>query len=509
MSLKRIPHFVLFCAVVSPSSLLHAASQESREPVDRDIVQRIREEGLSRSHIPDDLRHLSDVIGPRLTGSPAMDLANDWAADKMREYGLVDVHLEGWHFGRGWEELHYAGRMTKPFVRPLHARSIAWAGATDGPEAGEAVFVGSRTLDELSLISGKLRGAWVLLDSADATRPFYDDDTPARWTEEEVLEREVEEGRTPEARQREAERYRNQFDVRRRLAELGARGIVRRSVFRGGILGWVESILGEEIPPEVLQPGAVEPLPNVILSDADYSLVYRNLMAGVPVTLEFDLRTRFVDDDPLSYNTIGDIPGTDLRNEVVLIGAHLDSWHGGTGAVDNGAGSVVALEAMRILTAIRSTPRRTIRVGLWSGEEPERLDHTGLFGSVAYAEAHAGELDRTSVYLNLDSGTGRIRGIWEQRNTAAASIIAEIMSPLRDLGVVGLKPGYFVGSDDLTFAAAGVPAFPFVHDRIDATVYHTDADTYDAAALDDLKQAAVVVAVVAYHLATRADRLPR
>ena len=164
---------------------------------------------------------------------------------------------------------------------------------------------------------------------------------------------------------------------------------------------------------------------------------------------------------------------------------------------------------MRILAAIDARPRRTIRIGLWSGEEPERLDHSGLFGSVAYVTAHASELGRTSAYLNLDQGTGRIRGIWEQGNTTAASVIAEIIEPLSDLGVVGLKPGFFVGSDDLSFADAGVPAFSFVHDAIDGSVYHTEFDTFDAIVIDDLQQAAVVVAVTAYHLATRPEQLPR
>lgn len=509
---RRSRQLGLTCLLFSTAPVLSASpsiQQQSVEPIDSSLVRRIREEGLRRSHIANDLRHLADVIGPRLTGSPAMDRASRWAARKMQEYGLDSVHLEDWVFGRGWEELSYMGRMLDPHVRPLHGRSLAWSGHTDGPEAGMAVFLDARTVDELESLGTQVNGAWILLDSAGPERRLIVDRGPAPLTREEVLRREVEVPRTPAEAQREAERFRRLFEVRRKLAELGARGIVRRSLYQGAHLGWVESILGEEIPPEVIRPGGVDPLPNVMLSDADYGLVYRNLMSGVPVRLEFDLRSRFVEGDPRAHNTIGEITGTDLRHEVVLIGAHLDSWHAGTGALDEAAGSVVVLEAMRILEASGAAPRRTIRAALWSGEEPEELDHSGLRGSRAYVARHADELARTSVYLNLDQGSGRIRGIWEQRNPAAAGIIAEIMRPLQDLGVVGLKPGYFVGSDDISFAAAGVPAFPFVHDEINTWAYHTDADTFDRVALDDLKQAAVVLAVVAYHLAARAERLPR
>lgn len=505
------PVLVYALAMLGPRTELQAQSDARgpTESVNPAIIERIRAEGLTRSRIADDLRYLADVIGPRLTGSPAMDKANKWAADRMRTYGLSDVRLESWYFGRGWEELSYSGRMTAPFTKPLVGRSVAWAGRTQGAQAGPAVFLDSYTLDGVKAIAGQVGGAWVLLDPAEADRRFYENDRPARWTDHEVVRSKVEVRRTPIEMRQEGEAHRKEFDVQLRLAELAARGIVRRSRYPRGALGPVESILGEEIPPEVIEPGGADPLPQVILADPDYALVYRNLRAGVPVTLEFELETRFVEDNPLSYNTIGDLPGTDFANEFVIIGAHLDSWTGGTGALDNGAGSVVALEAMRILATLGVSPRRTIRVGLWSGEEPERLDHSGLFGSVAYVKAHASELDRTSVYLNLDQGTGRIRGIWEQGNTAAASIIGGILKPLSDLGVVGLKPGFFVGSDAQSFADAGVPAFSFVHDAIDPSVYHTEFDTFDAVQIDDLKQAAVVVAVTAYHLAMRPARLPR
>ncbi len=504
---KMAGSLILLCGWGIPAAGASGVSLPAQGAQYESLIGAIRQEGLNRSHIAEDLRYLADVIGPRLTGTPAMDRANEWAADKMRAYGLSEVRLEEWYFGRGWEELAYSGRMTAPFVKPLIGRSVAWAGSTGGPEAGPALFLDTGELGEDDPLAEQVRGAWVLLDPAERDRPFYENDMPLRWTDEEVLRRSVEVPRTPEEALAEEQRFRREFASRRRLAGLGARGVLRRSRFRES-LGWLESILGEEIPPEVLEVGGVEPLPQVLLADADYALVYRNLRAGVPVTLEFDLRTRLLEQDPLSYNTIGELPGTDLADEVVMIGAHLDSWHGGTGALDDGAGSVVAMEAMRILAAVGARPRRTIRVGLWSGEEPERLTHRGLFGSYAYAKAHADELERMMVYFNLDQGTGRIRGIWEQENAPAARVIAEIMAPLSDLGVVGMKPGFYVGSDDITFAEAGVPAFSFVQDPMEWGRFHTEMDTFDGASIDDLKQAAVVVAVTAYGLAMREGRLP-
>lgn len=480
----------------------------NQEGVDLDMVQAIIDEGMHRSRIEEDLRYLTDVIGHRLTGSPAMAKASEWAANKMREYGLDDVHLEEWLFGRGWEEKYYAGHMIAPFIKPLHGKSLAWSGSTNGSQSGEAVFLDPLTLETLSQAEAKVRGKWILIDRAEADRFYVTPKNPPSWSEKQVLSREVEVAITPEELHEEGERHERQFDIRLRLAELGALGILHRSIFRDGVLGPTESILGEVIPPEVLKVGGISALPNVLLSDSDYALIYRNVAAGVRVVLEFNIQNRYIEDQPISHNTIGEIRGSDLRDEFVFVGAHLDSWIGGAGVSDDASGSIVALEAMRILSAVKAQPRRTIRIGLWSGEEPELPYRGGLLGSAAYTKDHAQELERTSVYFNLDQGTGRIRGVWEQDNMAAATIIDQAMRPLRHLGVVGIKPGFFVGSDDRNFAAAGVPAFPFVHDK-PVQVYHTDADTYDAVQLEGLKQSAIVVAVSAYHLAMRDDRLPR
>jgi len=258
----------------------------------------------------------------------------------------------------------------------------------------------------------------------------------------------------------------------------------------------------------VVTPGEPEVLPNIRLSDEDYSLIYRNAEHAIPVVLEFNIQNRFREDDLMAYNAVGEIPGTDKRGEIVMLGAHLDSWHMGTGATDDGAGSIVMLEAVRILNAIGARPRRTIRIALWSGEEPE-LPERELLGSSAYVLAHEYERDKISAYFNLDSGTGRIRGISSQMNPYAIPIFEQILRPFRDLGVVAFRDEYSCCDDNKSFDRVGVPGFEFIQDPIDDDTYHTNIDTYDALLQDDLKQAAVIVASTVFHLAMRDEMFSR
>jgi carboxypeptidase Q len=243
----------------------------------------------------------------------------------------------------------------------------------------------------------------------------------------------------------------------------------------------------------------------VVVSIEQYNEMYRNLERGVPVELELDVRTRFFDDDLQGYNTLADLPGSDLADQYVMIGAHLDSWHYGTGATDNAAGSVVMMEAMRILKSLGLQPRRTIRIALWSGEEQ------GLLGSRAWVEANEDLHPQISAYLNVDNGTGRIRGIWTQSNPAVAPIFEQILWPFKDLGVVTVKNGNTGGTDHLAFDAAGIPGFNFIQDPIEYGIrtHHTRSDTYERLVLEDLEQAAVIVAWTAYHLAMRDEMMPR
>ncbi len=241
------------------------------------------------------------------------------------------------------------------------------------------------------------------------------------------------------------------------------------------------------------------------MTHEQFGQIYRNVERGVPVTLEMDVKNEFFEDDLKAYNTLADLPGTDLADEYVMIGAHLDSWHAGTGATDNAAGTVVMMEAMRILKTLGLKPRRTIRIALWSGEEQ------GLLGSRAWLEKHEELWPKISAYLNVDNGTGRIRGIWSQGNDAAVPVFEAIFWPLKDLGVVAVRRGDTGGTDHLSFDRVGVPGFNFIQDPIEyfTRTHHTFADRYERLVIDDLKQAAVVVAATAYHLAMRDEMMPR
>ena len=478
-----------------------------QEKVYLQIVSEIRDEGLNRSHLPDDIRYLTEVIGPRLTGSSAMRRANEWMAEKMREYGLVSVHQEPWEFGRGWQEVSYSGRMTEPFIKPLSGRSLAWAGGTNGLSQGLAVIVNVDSPEDLEKVRRNLKGAWIIQAEAGDPRDPAFEPRLLRTPAEELLAPPAQ--RAPRQRPQisDEERQRRMQDRRRRrelqsqlaaaIEESGALGFLSRSGRMDGILRGGSS--GSRTP------GDPAGLPQIMLADEDYSLIYRNVADGIPVSLEFNVENRFNEGDPMAWNTVGEIRGSDLAEEVVMLGAHLDSWHMGGGATDNASGSIVMLEAVRILKAIGVQPRRTIRIALWSGEEQ------GLLGSRAYVRAHEDELDRISAYFNVDNGTGKIRGIWTQMNPYAQPIFEQLLFPFRDLGVVAVRHGNTGGTDHLSFDGAGVPGFNFIQDPIEygTKTHHTNVDTYDALMLEDLQQAAMVVASTVYHLAMRDELFPR
>jgi len=479
-----------------------AWAQMAQERVDLAVVDQIRQEGLERSQLDALAQHLVDVIGPRLTGSPAMRRANDWTADRFRDWGLTNVVVEPWgFFGRGWERVSYGGRILAPFVQPLHAQPVAWTGSTRGVVEARVVIVQADSAADLAPYRGELAGAAVVVQSPPAIEPEFE--PASRRTSLETLLAAPEP--RPEA-QNEFLRQRQRFQERRRFrseleeflrAERVA-VILTPSSRPYGILRGGGNQAGRDT-------ALAEPLPELVISQEQYGQMHRNVSHGVPVTIEVEVENRFYADDLLAYNTLADLPGSDKADELVLLGAHLDSWHLGTGATDNAAGSLVMMEAMRILRAIGARPRRTIRIGLWSGEEQ------GLLGSAGWLSAHPELHAKISAYVNVDNGTGRIRGVWDQMNDAAIPVFEQILWPFRDLGVVAVRHGNTGGTDHLSFDRVGIPGFNFIQDPIEYSTrtHHTFVDTYDHLVLDDLRQAAVVVAATVYHLAMRDDLVPR
>lgn len=485
-------------------------AQVAQERLDLGVVERIRDEGLNRSQIEQLAGHLTDVIGPRLTGSPQMRQANDWAAAKFREWGLTNVVVEPWgEFGRGWELVSYAGRVTAPFNRPLEAFPMAWTGSTRGTVAGPAVIVAATTPEELKTkYRGGLRNAFVLTQE-----PIEMDPEFRPWTRRldaaELLPR-VALPEHEEVAEAAPERRQMTDEMRARMQARAAFNAALDTLLRAENAvalrpsSWQYGVLrlGGAGSRDVKDPIAA---PVLLVAQEQYNQLYRNVQRGVAVRLEASVQTRTHTEDLQEYNALGDLPGSDRAAELVIIGAHLDSWHGGTGATDNAAGSVVMMEAMRILKTLGVQPRRTIRIALWSGEEQ------GLLGSRNWVQKHPELHDRISAYLNVDNGTGRIRGIWNQSNEAATPVFEQILFPFRDLGVVAVRSGNTSGTDHLSFDRAGIPGFNFIQDPIEYSLrtHHSNVDTYDQLIIDDLKQAAVIVAATAWHLATRDEMMPR
>jgi carboxypeptidase Q len=485
-------------AFVSP-----APAQVAQERVDLAVMQRIREEGLQRSHVAELAGYLTDVIGPRLTGSPAMRQANDWTAKTLRDWGLTNVTVEPWgEFGRGWERVAYSGRILTPYIQGLQAIPSAWTGSTKGTVTGSAVIVHADSLSDLASYRGKLKGAVVLLRPEPNIGEMWDA-AARRLSLDELL------GPVPARTAGDAARQRADPTRRQRMREVrdsldalfrreGVLAVLTPSSRAYGILDGGGSTVGRD-------PKQPEPIPDLMVSQEQYAQVYRNVERGLDVRLELNVQNRFITTDTKAYNTLADLPGSDKAGEYVMLGGHLDSWHYGTGAADNGAGSVVMLEAMRILKTLGLQPRRTVRIALWSGEEQ------GLLGSRNWVQNHPELHDKISAYVNVDNGTGKIRGIWDQSNEAAIPVFEQLLWPFRDLGVVAVRHGNTGGTDHLSFDAAGIPGFNFIQDPIaySAQTHHTFLDVYDHLQIDDLKQAAVVVAATVYDLAMRDAMMPR
>lgn len=584
------------------------ASTASASANTNDPMARIRDEGLNRSQVMETLSYLTDVIGPRLTGSPNLKRANEWTRDKLASWGLTNTHLEAWGpFGRGWSLKRFSAQIIEPYAIPLIGQPKAWSPGFDTTFVGDVIYLDAKNESDLEKYKGKLKGAIVLTSPVRELRARFEP-LATRMAETNLLRlANAPAPRTSGARGSPAPNpsaggrggIASAAGPRGTASSSSAEGASPspnagraggRSGRRGGspsgqfnFAGRVLSFLATEeaalavslssqgdggtlfvsaasIPgaggrggggpgsasrPSVWSTNA-PPIPaQITLATEDYNRLVRMIRQGEKLKMAVDLRVQFHKDDPMAYNTIAEIPGSDLKDEFVMLGAHLDSWHSGTGATDNGAGVAATMEALRILQALKLQPRRTIRIGLWTGEEQ------GLLGSAAYVAEHFGyytnvtsapvetsseaksnrptdepaasgsrttrklvrraEYEKLSAYFNLDNGTGKIRGAYMQGNEMVRPYFRQWLQPFSDLGAETLTLSNTGGTDHLSYDGIGLPGFQFIQDPIEygSRTHHSNEDVFDRIQADDMKQASTILAAFVYQAAMLDEKLPR
>ncbi|MEA2490717.1 MAG: hypothetical protein QOH21_2509 [Acidobacteriota bacterium] len=518
MNAKRLTLIALLLAMALSNPL------SAQEP-DLQTQTRIRQEGFRNSKVMAYASALTDTIGARLTGSPTMKKANEWTRKTLEEMGLANAHLESFDFGRGWSYDACSVRMVSPESVPLYGFPKAWAPGTNGPVRGKVMKVLLQSKEDLEKNKGKLAGAIVMIAVFKDLKPL-DASLLKRYDEKGLddlglYQVPAERNMRGDALRRTAfRRELAQFAMDEKIAALVDLGSGDDATFT------VQSASSQK---------AEDPIgvPSIVLAPEHYGRLSRLIDAKQEVELEIDVRAKFHEEDRNAYNTIAELPGSDKKGEVVMLGAHLDSWHAGTGATDNAAGSVVMMEAMRILKSLGVEPRRTIRIALWSGEEQ------GLLGSYAYVAQHFAsrpepkdpeqaklprwartekgpltvkpEHAKLSAYFNVDNGTGKIRGIYAQENAAVVPLFTTWLTPLHDLSATTVTMRNTSSTDHIPFDEVGLPAFQFIQDDVEyfTRTHHTNWDTYERLQRDDLMQAAVVVATFVWETANRPEMLPR
>jgi len=572
-----------------------AFAQQPQQPAEDPMIAKIKDEGMNRSQVMQTLSYLTDVIGPRLTASPGMKRSNEWTRDTLAKWGLQNAHLESWGpFGRGWSLKRFSAQVVSPQDIPLIAYPKAWSPsvkvvpqmpampATSRRNAtlstapppvsntvtADVVFLDARTEADLDKYKGQLTGKIVLLSQPVEVKAMFE--APGRRQDEKSLLALANAlppgpgggfggggggGRGPGGPQMTAaERQQQQFQQAvftakrwNMLVDEGAAVVVDVSPRGSGGTIFVQSATAAPPIPKSLEdmrPGALprvsvydpkseaKMVPQITVAAEHYNRLIRMIQQGEKLKMTVDLAVEYQDADNMGYNTIAEIPGTDLKDEIVMLGGHMDSWHSATGATDNGAGVSVAMEAVRILQTLGIKPRRTIRIGLWTGEEQ------GLLGSRAYVKAHFGSLEggagqfgggggnanatpaklttmpeyeKFSGYFNLDNGTGKIRGIYLQGNRAVRELFASWLMPFRDMGASTITISNTGGTDHQSFDGIGLPGFQFIQDEIeyDTRTHHSNQDVFDRIQADDMKQAATIMAAFVYNTAMRDEKLPR
>jgi len=506
-------------------SLFAVASVLADEPVDLDMVNKIRDEGFNRSEVMESLRVLTDEIGPRLTASPGMRSASKWSVEQLKAWGIDTVYLESFEFGRGWSSTRTDIQMKSPRQKQLHGLSVEWHPGTGGVLEGEIIHAPIRSIDDFEKWRGKLKGKMVLLDEVGPPRQA-NDKVFSPYDDTQINERakfKIPVGDTP-SRDSWIENFEFTQALSPFLVDEGALVLVRKNDRDGMAI----SNLGYQY-----YVGETSEIPSVVLATDHYKRLLRLVDNGNAVRLSVNVEATYYDDDHKGYSTIAEIPGAGRNPEIVMAGAHIDSHATGDGAADNAAGVAVVMEAMRILKALGVQPKRSIRIGLWSGEEQE------YYGSGQHVRNHFGhyprrpeevfkyvgdfsaadltrsivkerDYDRFSVYFNLDNGAGRIRGIHTEGNAAALPIFESWFEPFKDLSTTRVSLNRSRSTDHESFQLIGLPGYQFLQDRTGADRGgHAQLDLYDEIYEKDLKQSSVILASFLYHAAMRGERMPR
>lgn len=518
----RLRHRPLIAAGALAATLAFAPlAAQQQEKVDLDAIYKIKDEGFARSQVMNIMTWLTDVYGPRLTNAPGFRKAGDWAVKEMTSWGLAHAKLEPWgRFGKGWtNDKFYATATTPGGSFPLIGMSTAWTPGTNGLASGDAILAVIDTPEDLATFKGKLKGRFVLT-TAMRDVPALFTAPSSRYTQEQLKDLERETDTTPRG---------GRGGPGRAGGPGGGRGgtpsfVAQRSQFfkDEGALALISAGRGDggtfflggnsaNRQPNVTDLG----LPQIVVAIEHYGRIARTLEKNMPVTIEMDVKNTF-HDDPQSFNVVAELPGSDpaKSSEVVMLGGHFDSWHGGTGATDNAAGSAVMMEAMRILKASGVKLRRTVRIGLWGGEEQ------GLHGSRAYVLSHFADRATMTLkpdhskfagYFNVDNGTGAIRGVYLQGNESVAPIFEAWMKPFNNIGMNTLTIRDTGGTDHQAFDAVGLPGFQFIQDPVeyDTRTHHSNMDTYERIQEEDMRKNAVIVAAFVYNTANRDEKLPR
>ena len=503
--------FTRLAIAVALSAVLSPKVAFSQEPIDTSAIGRIREEATTRSQVMETALGLSDLSPPRLAGSPGYLVAARWARDRMRSWDVPVARLEPWGKSTpSWVLDRFALEMVAPWYLHLTAFPRAWSPATPRPVAGLATVVSIESDTDLVRYQGRLRGRIVLNGKL---QPVNRSAAPlARFTDAELdsLSRLTDQG-DPESAEADIAPWLKLLVKRRKIAAFfkteGALALVEPSDVETALLA--DGLYQYPSTPRLA-------VPSFVITRDHFNRLVRLVEAGQPVRVSASLSARTVRPDSVGYNVIAEIPGTDLANEVVMMGGHLDSWISGSGASDNAAGCAVGMEVLRILRAQGFKPRRTVRLGLWDAEEPSE-DYAGSIGYVRrhLADPKTGKrlpaYDHFSAYLNLDNGSGRIRGIFLQGNSAARPLFESLLAPFSDLGANHVTLAATGETDHISFVAVGLPGFQFIQDPLDylTRTHHSHLDTGDYLVEDDLKQAATVMASVVYHLAMRDSLVPR